>query len=216
MGCRLSVPMHEPRPHDLLKLRRSPLAAGSPPWAHAAMRAAPFAVVRRAPAENGRVPIGVRGSTRGERLAAFADREDIEAIVRPHALLGIDAQSGRAALAPFALLRTLRDAAVFGELRWGPTGSAGFELATSLPTISAGSDLDLLVDVPHAMTHEEAAERHEALQGYARRAGVRVDIQLETPFGGIALAEWAARKPRTMLRTATGARLVEDPWQGAS
>ncbi|GLU30938.1 malonate decarboxylase holo-ACP synthase [Trinickia caryophylli] len=207
--------MHEPRPHDLLKLKRSPLSADSPPWAHDAMRAAPFAVVRRAPAEGGRVPIGVRGSSRGERFAAFAEPEDIETIVRPHALLGIDAPPSRAVLAPFALLRALRDAAVFGELRWGPTGSAGFELATALPTISAGSDLDLLVEAPHAMTHDEAAQQHDALQACARGAGVRIDVQLETPFGGIALAEWAARKPRTMLRTAGGPRLVEDPWQGA-
>ena len=46
----------------------------------------------------------------------------------------------------------------------------------------------------------------------AAQAGVRIDAQLETPAGGVALAEYASRKARVMARHASGPQLVADPW----
>jgi phosphoribosyl-dephospho-CoA transferase len=46
-----------------------------------------------------------------------------------------------------------------------------------------------------------------------RRLPVRVDVQIETPSGAIALAEYAANLARVALRTQFGPRLVENPWQ---
>jgi len=33
-----------------------------------------------------------------------------------------------------------------------------------------------------------------------------------TPSGGVALREWAGDSARVLLKCATGARLIEDPW----
>jgi phosphoribosyl-dephospho-CoA transferase len=40
-----------------------------------------------------------------------------------------------------------------------------------------------------------------------------VDLQLQTPFGAVALREWAGSSRRVLLKTARGAHLVIDPWQ---
>ncbi|KAF1311862.1 hypothetical protein BLX42_06440 [Pseudomonas sp. SG-MS2] len=40
----------------------------------------------------------------------------------------------------------------------------------------------------------------------------RIDVQLQTPAGGIALREWAGVAQRVLLKSALGARLVADPW----
>ena len=41
----------------------------------------------------------------------------------------------------------------------------------------------------------------------------RVDLQLETPQGAVALREWAGEAPRVLLKTQDGPLLVSDPWQ---
>jgi phosphoribosyl-dephospho-CoA transferase len=55
----------------------------------------------------------------------------------------------------------------------------------------------------------------DRLQALAQRIGIRVDVQLETPAGGVALAEWAAGKARVMVRHASGPQLIADPWPQA-
>ncbi len=98
---------------------------------------------------------------------------------------------------------------------WGPTGSTGFELATQAPTVTLSSDLDLLIRAPEKLSHDTAIQLLNQLQTIAQRAGIRVDAQLETPAGGVALAEWAAGKARAMARHARGPQLVTDPWAPA-
>jgi phosphoribosyl-dephospho-CoA transferase len=66
--------------------------------------------------------------------------------------------------------------------------------------------------MPKRLPQESAAQILTELQTRAQKAGMRVDVQLETPAGGIALAEWAAGKPRVMARCAQGPQLVADPW----
>lgn len=199
-------------PHDLLKLNRSPLPGDAPAWAHAALTRIPFAVVRRAVPAAGSIPIGIRGVARTQRYAACANRQDIEAIVRPEQLVELAPSTGRGALGAFVALKRLCAARCMARYEWGPTGSAGFELAKGMPAVSASSDLDLLVRAPDEMTPGEAAALFAGMQAEAFTASVRIDVQLETPAGAIALSEWAAGKPRTMLRTADGPRLVDNPW----
>jgi len=43
-----------------------------------------------------------------------------------------------------------------------------------------------------------------------------VDLQLQTPFGAVALREWAGGSRRVLLKTISGARLVDDPWQAVA
>jgi len=202
------------RPHDLLRLRRLPAFDGEPEWVRAAFAGAPFAVVRRAQAAPGFIAIGVRGNGRAQRYGTWVESGDIEAAIAPEDLaVSLPADAERCALPAFALYAALRrEARYLDALSWGPTGSAGFELVSGIPTVTVTSDLDLLVRTPRTLSRERAKQMLNELELHAQRAGIRVDVQLETPAGGIALAEWAAGKPRVMARDAQGPRLIADPW----
>ncbi|REG49369.1 phosphoribosyl-dephospho-CoA transferase [Paraburkholderia sp. BL6669N2] len=206
------------RPHDLLRLQRLEAFDDEPSWVREAFGRAPYAVVRRALAADGFVAIGMRGIGRSERYGTWASSADVVSAVSPEAL-SRRPLAGRDALPAFAALAALQNDAT-GPLHafvWGPTGSAGFELATHVPTVTASSDLDLLIrthDKP--LTSDIAGELLHYLQTLAQRIGVRVDAQLDTPAGGVALAEWAAGKPRVLARHARGPQLIADPWGSAS
>jgi phosphoribosyl-dephospho-CoA transferase len=205
------------RPHDLLRLRRLPAFDDEPAWVRAAFERAPYAVVRRALADEGFVAIGVRGVERAQRYGTWAQASDIEAAMPPETLAGATPIAGREALPPFAALAFLQTDTLspLAGLVWGPTGSAGFELATRVPTVIESSDLDLLIRTPEPLAQDFARALLDQVLTLAKRAGIRVDAQLETPAGGIALAEWAAGKPRVMARNAHGPQLIADPWAAA-
>ncbi|MCY1545669.1 Phosphoribosyl-dephospho-CoA transferase [compost metagenome] len=92
---------------------------------------------------------------------------------------------------------------------WGPTGGVGFQLATGIPVLHEASDLDLLLRTPISFSRQQARELLAALAD----APCRVDLQLETPNGAVALREWAGESRRVLLKCAEGARLVDNPWQ---
>lgn len=201
------------QPHDLLRLRRLTAFDGEPDWVREAFARAPFAVARRALAAPGFVAIGVRGSDRAQRYGTWAEAVDVLEAIAPEDFAASLPADRRRALPAFALLTALRDETdALRPYAWGPTGSAGFELATQTPTVTMTSDLDLLVRTPKRLSHESAMQMLVELQALAQSAGIRVDAQLETPAGGIALAEWAVGKPRVMVRHAQGPQLVTDPW----
>jgi phosphoribosyl-dephospho-CoA transferase len=198
------------RPHDLLLLRRLRLDADAPDWLQAAFSRTPFAVVRRAPSASGCIAIGVRGATRAQRFGTWTAAADIEAAFAPEHLTTSEPADGRSALPAFAALARLRDTrSTLHDFAWGPTGSAGFELASRTLTVNESSDLDLLIRMPD---RSDTA----TIRALARALGdARIDAQLETPAGGVALAELAAGKPRVLARSASGARFVADPWDAA-
>ena len=202
------------RPHDLLRLRRLSHLDGEPEWLREAFSRVPFAVVRRAVAAPGFVAVGMRGTSRAQRHGTWAETDDIlEAVAPEDFAASWPAAIGRRALPAFATLDVLRrEASTLQGFTWGPTGSAGFELATQIPAVSVTSDLDLLIRTPQELSRELAVQLLTELQAHALRAGSRVDIQLETPAGGVALVEWAAGKSRVMARHAQGPRLIADPW----
>jgi phosphoribosyl-dephospho-CoA transferase len=201
------------RPHDLLRLARLPALDGEPAWVRDAVSRAPFAVVRRVQAAAGFVAIGIRGETRAHRYGTWAEAADVERAYTPEALAAHEPAAGRAGLPAFVALAALRSApGRLVQFAWGPAGSAGFELATQVPTVGASSDLDLLIRTPEKLSISLAQQLLAELHMHAQRAGTRLDAQLETPAGGITLAELAADKPRVMVRTACGPRLVDDPW----
>ncbi|MGA9911852.1 MAG: malonate decarboxylase holo-ACP synthase [Paraburkholderia sp.] len=208
--------------HDLLRLHRLPQSDGEPAWVRGAFERAPYAVVRRALAADGFVAIGLRGVERSQRYGTWVHLDDIETAVAPEALARRAPLAERDALPAFTALAALQRDAVgrdmAGALRrfvWGPTGSAGFELATQAPTVTLSSDLDLLIRTPEKLSHDMAIQLLNQLQAIAQSAGIRVDAQLETPAGGVALAEWATGKARVMARHARGPQLVTDPWAPA-
>jgi phosphoribosyl-dephospho-CoA transferase len=101
---------------------------------------------------------------------------------------------------------------VLAPLTWGVTGSAGFELATGIEALHAMSDLDLILRTPKPLGRDAARELLATLD----KAVCAVDMQLQTPFGAVALREWAGASPRVLLKTARGAHLVTDPWQAVA
>ena len=96
-------------------------------------------------------------------------------------------------------------------LTWGVSGSAGFELASGLPALHQNSDLDLIVRTPRFVSRDWAAELVQILN----RAVCRIEVQLQTPFGAVALREWAGASRQVLLKSEHGAWLVAQPWQPA-
>ena len=204
------------RVHDLLRLSRLPADAHAPDWLHDAFRRAPFAVVRREPASRGFVAVGLRGTTRAQRFGMCVAVADIEATFLPENLVGNEPLDGRGALPAFIALALLRDTrSALHDFAWGPTGSTGFELAARAETVNPSSDLDLLIRTPERCDAATIRALADALTHASSRAQTRIDAQLETPAGGVALAELAAGKPRVLVRATYGPRLVDDPWQPA-
>jgi phosphoribosyl-dephospho-CoA transferase len=213
------TPERRPRPHDLVRarsvddLRPADAGAPRPAWVPEALTRgdAPWAVVRRGAPAGAAVLVGVRGATRSERWAAELDPSAVLDVVRPVDVPRIP-RASRAALPVFtALTRVapLLDAVAPGA--WGPVGSGAYELATGIPVVRDGSDLDLVIDAP---TPLDAAEWIRVVAALRAAAGdVRADVQVLTPHGGFALDEWArAGSAGVALRTDAGPRLVADPW----
>lgn len=202
-------------PHDLLRLRRHDVLhfdEPPPPWVLLALREVPWVVVRRAVAREDLLPVGVRGDARHLRYAGWVAPEDVERALSPHALRdhAVCLSAKRAALPAARALAAVERAWVGWSLPWGPGGSLGFELATGWPTVAQASDLDLVIHARHALSHDEARSQMAKLP---LDCGVRIDVQLETPAGAVALSEFAAQDAGcVMLRGAQGARLVRDPW----
>lgn len=198
----------QPHAHDLLwGMSAAQLDAGAPDWAREVLAAGQPVVVRRGPAPVGQVAVGVRGRGREQRYASWMPLAAISRRLAPEQLTGGGAgQDAWPALRALAWLAPQLDAL---GLSWGVTGGAGYQLATGQTVLHGNSDLDLLLRAPQPLQRSAAAE----LLALLDRALCRVDLQLETPAGAIALREWAGPAPQVLLKTSIGPRLVRDPWQ---
>jgi phosphoribosyl-dephospho-CoA transferase len=200
--------------HDLIRLSE-PTALTSdgpvPSWVATTLEQIPWVVVRRGFIRNGMIPIGVRGAARNQRFGAFVSAAQIAERLAPEDLLlrATESQHGEAVPAMTALARVVPVLARHGA-RWGPGGSVGFEIATGAATATPSSDLDLIVRQHHRLEPKKAIELLAALANAA--APARIDVMLETPSGGVSLAEIAAMPPQLLVRTPYGPRLLLDPW----
>lgn len=202
------------RPHDLLWVRRDRLlpagsSAALPDWVVAG--SGPV-VVRRARAAAGQIAVGVRGRDKSERCAAFAPLAAIEQDIDPFGLCAKRPWFDHPQRGIHPVLVTLECLAPLLDeqaLRWGVTGSLGYEFATGDPQIGPASDLDLVIDAPRPLSRQQAAWLLQRLEPRA----CRVDIQLETPQGAIALVEWAGPSHRVLQKTQAGPRLTATPWE---
>ncbi len=155
---------------------------------------------------------GCAGATRDQRLAGWLAPNAVRRHIRPEDLAVARAWVGAscAALLPhFAVL--VRIDAWMGEagLVWGPAGSAGFELAGGLPCLTAASDIDIAIRARPVPPIALAARLVARLADLP----VRIDGQMETPLGWVALAEYAARPRRIVVRAAAGPDLRDNPWK---
>jgi phosphoribosyl-dephospho-CoA transferase len=155
--------MNALRVHDLVQLRDGA-----------------WAVVRRARETNG-VPVGLRGITRGDRVARVIDASEIVRTVTPEEAV---------TLAPFRPhpvftgLALARETARRLDLSIGATGACGYELVTQRPALHDDSDLDIVVRT--GFDDPRLAQFAFAL----RDASVRLDIEVLLDDGcGAALAE---------------------------
>jgi len=192
------------RPHDLLRVRDvdALLADAAPAWTRASLTRAPWVVVCRAEAPAGQVAVGVRGRARHERHALFLPVSGVETVAAPESLRAPPAPAAGEVPAMRAL-RACRRILADG-LCWGPTGSVGFELATGRATVTAASDLDLVIRRSALPSSRWAAD----LLVQLAELPARVDCQLDTPGGAVALVELAADPDTIVLRTSAGPELT--------
>jgi phosphoribosyl-dephospho-CoA transferase len=192
--------------HDLLwGMTPEQLPADAPAWAIESVHAGQPVVVRRALSAAGQVAVGVRGRLREQRYAASMAIASITRRVSPEALCHVDIDRDLPALQALAQLRPILEGC--GQV-WGVSGSAGFELASGFAALHEGSDLDLILRTPQPLSRVES----RALVAILDRAICVVDMQLQTPFGAVALREWAGSSNRVLLKNANQACLVLDPW----
>ncbi|MBC3348146.1 MULTISPECIES: malonate decarboxylase holo-ACP synthase [Pseudomonas] len=193
--------------HDLLwGMTPQPLPADAPAWVIDSLSLGQPVVVRRAITAPGHIAVGVRGVSREQRYATSMPVAAIQRRVRPEELCHVALRRDVPALQALAQLRPMLDAS--GWI-WGVSGSAGFELASGIEALHARSDLDLILRTPQPLDRIEARDLLAQLDG----STCAVDMQLQTPFGAVALREWAGSARRVLLKDNRQARLVTDPWQ---
>lgn len=192
--------------HDLLwGMIPEQLPADAPAWVIDSLGAGQPVVVRRAMSAPGLVAVGVRGRLREQRLATLMPVDGIQRRVKPEDLCHVSTDRDWPAMRALNQLRPMLDDCGWV---WGVSGSAGFELASGFAALHEGSDLDLILRTPQALDRSQA----QALVRILDAAVCPVDMQLQTPFGAVALREWAGSARRVLLKNASEACLVIDPW----
>jgi phosphoribosyl-dephospho-CoA transferase len=209
------------RAHDLLQISgvADLIYVGSelpenrfPLWVERSLEEAPFVVVRRANLFEGMIPVGVRGSLRQQRSAAYLAPKSIHSRITPEQLAANRGWLGNARTEEIPSLKVLagiEEKLANLPLGYGPTGSIGFELASGHPTATPTSDLDLLIRAPERLPMRLAQELITIFSG----SPGRIDAQLETPRGALSLAEYARGEKPLLLRQAGGPVLISDPWE---
>ncbi|WP_339502952.1 malonate decarboxylase holo-ACP synthase [Pseudomonas silesiensis] len=192
--------------HDLLwGMTPEQLPADAPSWVIESVSAGQPVVVRRALSEANQIAVGVRGRLREQRYATSMAIEAIQRQVQPEALCHVSIDRDLPAVRALDQLRPLLDGSGWV---WGVSGSAGFELASGFTALHERSDLDLILRTPQPLSRARAQE----LMNILDTAACRVDMQLQTPLGAVALREWARPARKILLKNAHQACLVTDPW----
>ncbi|MGX5220534.1 malonate decarboxylase holo-ACP synthase [Pseudomonas segetis] len=195
--------------HDLLwGFAPEHLPLNAPAWVVEALQVEPPVVVRRAQGTAGTIAVGVRGKTRDQRFACWMPRSAVSHSVQPEQLIEPGLAQAHRDWPLFKALALLAEPLDQSGLRWGVTGSLGFQLASGIEVIHPASDLDLLLRTPQPISREQAKAWLELIA----QAPARVDVQLQCPAGAVALAEWATSRSLVLLKTQVEPLLVDDPW----
>ena len=193
----------EVNPHDLLKIegvKALTSFSAIPDWVESALARAPFVVVRRARASEGFISVGVRGSERNERFAAFLPVNQIMRRITPEQLTR-ERKWDEQHKEIFQGLEQIEKLLDSHSIKWGPAGSVGFELASGKETTKKTSDIDIVIRFSKNFTLNFA----RGIEVELKKNPFRVDVQVETLEGAFLLGEYVAsgEKP-ILLRTADG------------
>jgi phosphoribosyl-dephospho-CoA transferase len=204
---------HLVRTHDLLEIDAKQLISSqpsAPQWVEDNLRKTSFVVVRRGLVRGREIPIGVRGTERNQRWAAFCHPELVRSVLTPSQLLTRAIPTSRAKAIPaLRALDLLKKRWMENVLPWGPGGSVAFELASGRDVASPESDLDIVIYAESRLKSEEA----KSLCNRAMNLPAVVDIRVETPVCGFSLKEFASRGlAAILLRVPRGIVLAKDPW----
>lgn len=203
----------ELNPHDLIKIKHYKnlnIDFSNYAWALEALKKSPFVVVRRAPILDKLIPIGIRGNLRSQRLAAFLPFSNIDNIFTPTYIVEKKLWLENSHIKTTNIYSSIEIICkIFDEynLKWGICGSAGFELITKTPTVTENSDLDIMIKIEASDELFSAASAKDLCQKLFN-IKVKTDIQIETPKGAIALAEYASETNPILIRTANGPELI--------
>lgn len=200
--------------HDLIWLKPGAVerlpewAMSLPDWALSEVNQHCPLIVRRAPAVTDAIPVGIRGHLRSQRHGTYIPANEVARMARPFTLCQCRAREVRVALPSLSAWEHLRVKAQDFPYPWGPTGSCAYELATGADWVTQTSDLDILVYLENPITPSQAKEM---LMFFSHQA-CRIDVQVMTPLGGMALAEWARGTRLVLLKTNHGPLLTDKPW----
>jgi len=197
------------KPHDLLKIKTSDFQENTdlPPWADASLKQAPYVVVRRCIHPQGLIGVGIRGVQRGERFALFLPESAVLNVIKPFYLKeekNWKNHNKTDNFLPINSLKLITPVLNSIGLDWGPTGSSGFQLATGIISLNTNSDLDILIKVDEPLHQKFATELLTSLEHISPS---RIDIQLDTPSGGVALKEYIT-SDTVMVKTENGPLLL--------
>lgn len=198
--------MHSFQPHDLLwGMTTKLLPDSAPQWVIDTISEQKPVVVRRAVSACNMVAVGIRGNQRSQRFATDVPINVITKHIQPECLIEQDLS-----LFPHLQLKLQQVYNVMQSfnMTWGYTGSVGFELATGLRTVTENSDIDLLIRADEPVSKSLA----QTILLQLDHLNMKLDVQLQTPQGGVALREWAGKKGSVLLKRNDAAVLVENPW----
>ncbi|KGR76252.1 malonate decarboxylase holo-ACP synthase [Ureibacillus sinduriensis] len=173
-----------------------------PGWVKDAPTAKNFGVVRRMPITDKIVPIGLRGNKREQRYGAFIHERNIIQVISPISLVGrVERLADRLY---FPALLSIKEEFKKYKLAWGPTGSVGFEIATSIQATTPSSDIDICLYLNEIET-ELLVKLGNFLDGLDRR----IDVQVELPSIGAFLLNDYLKYNKTgfIVRTKFGPHL---------
>lgn len=191
-------------PHDLLIVQRDALRNSILPEWFSLSKDSFIAVVRRDYSPDGKIPIGLRGAQRYQRLGLFIDEKFILSRITPEELVS--------KISDFPIRGTQLD--FLSQLshcsfpfKWGVTGSIAYSLVSGAQYWKITSDVDLRILLPHEVPKKLFDDWLLATSNMQ----VAVDTQVETPYGGFALKEWLT-KTSVLLKTNRGPIITRNPW----
>ena len=192
--------------HDLLwGMRCDFLDSNAPVWVKATIAQEQPVVVRRATTDSTVVAVGIRGTARHQRYATQMPVSAITKQLKPEALSNVDLDGFPHLMNQLQMIQNILNQK---RWTWGYTGSVGFELATGIQTVTENSDIDLLIRTEEFLTKDEAKQLLQQLE----QTELKLDVQLQTPKGGVALKEWASSTGKVLLKLNDSAVLANNPW----